>query len=364
MSTVILDPNRVGRFAEILRAHRGKRIPENEIWDAFAQAFPYRPMGVAEREWLRSALNALADEGVLTLPAERSTYWDRSIDPPLPQLVTRIDAPVQRSESWRGDAWHPLLSWVSGMPRLAEDQVFFLQRIQDALVAGSLRTPAPVRYRSLQLTGDEKRLERHMTTVLFGEGRLSVEMLNLYHDVLPLAWERVGPGGAVLVFENSAPFSVARDVLSAMERPPYGIVAYGAGRCFIQSVEHLLSINCEVSSIDYVGDLDEPGLEIAKGAGETARRTGALPVLRPALGLHKMMITAAERFGHANGWPDPKRTSLANPSAADVLPPDVRSRVLAVIAAGHRIPEEVLGPEEMRAVWDAGRRMRRDSAAD
>jgi hypothetical protein len=353
VSTVALDPDRVARFAELLRAHRGKRIPEKEIWDAFAKAFPYRPMGAAERGWLRSALDALAEEGVLALPAERSAYWDRSMDPPLPQLVTRIDARAQRLESWRGDTWHPFLSWVPGMPRLAEDQVYFLHRIQDALVDGSLRTPAPLRYRSLQLTGDEKRLERHMSTVLFGEGRLSVEMLNLYHDVLPLAWERVGPGSAVLVFENSAPFSVARSVLSAMESPPYGIVAYGAGRCFIQSVEHLHSIGCEVSSIDYVGDLDEPGLEIAKGAQETARRTGVLPIVRPAPGLHRMMLDAAERFGHPNGWPDLKRTGLIDPSAADVLPVDVQSRVLGIIAAGHRIPEEVLGPEEMRAAWAA-----------
>jgi hypothetical protein len=355
VSTVALDPDRVAHFAELLRAHRGKRIPEKEIWDAFAKAFPYRPMGAAERGWLRSALDALAEAGVLALPAERSTYWDRSMDPPLPQLITRIDAPVQRRESWRGDTWHPFLSWIPGMPRLAEDQVYFLHRIQDALVDGSLRTPAPLRYRSLQLTGDEKRLERHMTTVLFGEGRLSLEMLNLYHDVLPLAWERVGPGGAVLVFENSAPFSVARSVLSAMENPPYGIVAYGAGRCFIQSVEHLLSIGCEVSSIDYVGDLDEPGLEIAKGAQETARKTGVLPIVCPAPGLHKMMLDAAERFGHPHGWPDAKRTGLSNPSAADVLPADIRSRVLEIIAVGRRIPEEVLGPEEMKAAWGSER---------
>jgi hypothetical protein len=246
------------------------------------------------------------------------------------------------------------------MPRLADDQVYFLRRIQAALVDGSLRTPAPLRYRSLQLTGDEKRLERHMTTVLFSEGRLTGEMLNLYQDVLPLAWERVGPGGAVLVFENSAPFSVARGVLSTMERPPYGIIAYGSGRCFTQSVEHLLSIGCGVSSIEYVGDLDEPGLEIAKGAQETARRTGALPVVRPAVGMHRMMLDAAERFGHLNGWPDLKRTGLSDPSVGDFLPADVRTRVLEIIAAGRRIPEEVLGPEEMHAAWCSRREPARD----
>lgn len=351
MTSVMLEPDRVARFAELLGAHRGKRIPEKEIWRAFAEAFPYRPMGTAEREWLRTALDVLVDEGLLVLPAERSAYWDRSAGPPLPQMITRIDVRVERSETWRNEPWHPLLGWVPGMPRLTEDQLYFLRRVQQSFVNGSLRTPAPLRYRSLQLTGDEKRLERYLDTVLFGEGRLSVEMLNLYRDVLPLAWERVGAGGAVLVFENSAPFSVARGVLSAMNQRPYGIIAYGAGRCFVQSVEHLLRIGCEITSIDYVGDLDEPGLEIAKGAGETARRTGALPTLRPAPGMHRQMLDAAERFGHPNGWLDLKRTGLSNPSVADILPADVRARVLEIIAAGRRIPEEVLGPEEMRAAW-------------
>ena len=348
---VRLDPEALKTFAELVRSHRGKRILERGIWDAFGRAFPHRPMGRMEREWLRAALAALAAEGVVEFPAERSSYWDRSMEPVLPQMVTRVELPAPRDDAWRRLPWHPGLAWVPEIAHLSPDQVFFLRRVHEGLVHGWFRTPAPLRYRSLQLTGHEKRLEQHLGTALFGDGRLCPEMLNFYHDVLPLAWERVGSGGKVLVFENSAPFSVARAVLSAMDRPPYDIVAYGGGRAFVESVEYLRTIGCEVTSIDYVGDLDEPGLKIALGARESARRAGVLPEVRPAPGLHAMMLTAASQFGHPAGWKDLKRTGLADPCAAEFLPDDVRPPVVEMIAAGRRIPEEVLGPQEMLASW-------------
>ena len=351
MTGVRLEAEALKAFADLIRSRPGRRISEKEIWGAFGRAFPHRPMGRAEREWLRAALDALVADGVVEFPAARSPYWDRSMEPVLPQKVRRIEAPAPRDDAWRHLPWHPELAWVPDVPRLSPDQVHFLRRVHEGLVGGWFRTPAPLRYRSLQLTGHEKRLEQHLGTAVFGSGRLSPEMLGLYRDVLPLAWERVGPGGRVLVFENSAPFSVARSILSAMDSPPYGIVAYGGGRAFVDSVEYLRTLGCEVTAIDYAGDLDEPGLRIALAARETARRAGGLPDLGPAPGLHAMMLRAAEQFGRPAGWRDPKRTGLADPSAADFLPDDVRPRVVEMIAAGRRIPEEVLGPQEMRALW-------------
>lgn len=350
-SGIRLDPEALKRFADLIRSHRGKRISERGIWDAFGRAFPHRPMGQMERQWLRAALDVLATQGLVEFPAARSSYWDRSMDPVLPQMVTRVEAPAPRDDAWRRLPWHPELAWVPVIAYLSQDQVLFLRRVHEGLVNGWFRIPAPLRYRSLQLTGHEKRLEQHLGTTLFGEGRLSPQMLNFYHDVLPLAWERVGPGGRVLVFENSAPFSVARAVLSGMDRPPYGIVAYGGGRAFTESVEYLRTLRCEIASIDYVGDLDEPGLKIAIGARETARRAGGLPDVRPAPGLHAVMLSAARQFGHPAGWRDLKRTELADPAAAEFLPADVRRPVVQMIAAGRRIPEEVLGPQEMYAAW-------------
>lgn len=352
MSDVRLSEEGITAFVNLLAAHRSKRIHWESIWACFAEAFPHRPMGRIEREWLHAALEDLRSRGLIAYPSERGHLWDRSTHPILPQVVIRVEERGATDQPWRSHPWHPELAWVPTLARLTPDQEFFLHRVHEGLVEGWFKRPAPLRYRSLQLTGSEKRLERHIATVLFAVGRLSIEMLNIYHDVLPLAWERVGPGGAVLIFENSAPFSVARGALSSMERPPYGIVAYGGGRAFTQSVAYLLTIGSEITAIDYVGDLDSPGLDIAMGACETARRTGILPEVRPAPGFHRMMLEAAARFGHPDGWPDPDRLGLAPPPVPSFLPSDVRAPVHAILTAGNRIPEEVLGPEEMRTLWE------------
>jgi hypothetical protein len=63
-------------------------------------------------------------------------------------------------------------------------------------------------------------------------------------------------------------------------------------------------------------------------------------------------LSAAASFGHANGWPSRERVPVVNRSKLlEVLSADLRGQVLAILEAGHRIPEEVLGPDELRATW-------------
>ena len=352
MSAVHLDPDRLRTFAELLRAHRGKRIQEVALWDAFNRAFPHRPQGREEQEWMNAALTTMVAEGLIQLPAPRSPYWRRGSEPRLPLIVTRIDAPLVRDETWRRDPWHPRLAWVPTLTRLSEEQVAFLRRVHQGLVEGWFETPAPLRYRSLQLTHDDKRLEDYMKSpVLFGAGRLSPDLLRFYTPVLPLAWERIGPGGHVLAFENKEPFYVARSVLAGMNCPPYDIVAYGGGNEFPRSVAHLATIGSRIESLHYVGDLDGAGLAIAIRARGCAFANG-LPELRAAPGFHRMMLRAAARFGRPHGWP-PRRAPIAFDPLATHLPLDVREEVFVLISNELRISEEVLGPAEMAEALEA-----------
>lgn len=265
-------------------------------------------------------------------------------------MVTRIAERAAVDESWRALPWHPRLAWEPDLPRLGTDQVAFLRRVHEGLVEGWFERPAPLRYRSLQLTGDDKRLEALLGTVLFGEGRRSLETIGAYTVVLPLAWERVQEGGRVIVFENKEPFIVARTVLQEMQDPPYDIVAFGGGRDFEQSVAHLTTIDCAISLLDYVGDLDESGLDIACRARQDGLAAG-LPEIRPAAGMHASMLRAAAAFGHPQGWPEEKHRRSVGPEAVGWLPTDVHAVALAILGAGCRVPEEVLGPAEMREVW-------------
>jgi hypothetical protein len=256
-----------------------------------------------------------------------------------------------RDDSWRYEIWPSELSWVPDLMRASDEQVAFLRRVREGLRHGWFREPAPLRYRSLQLTQDDKRLEEYrQSTALFGPGRLTPKLLGFYVPVLPLAWERVGPGGRVLAFENKEPFYVSRELLSRMPRPPYDIVVYGHGNQFPASVVHLTTISSPVTFLGYVGDLDGAGLAIAIRAREQAIAAG-LPTLRAAPGFHAAMLSAAASFGCPDGWP-PRRASMAFDPAATHLPNDVQERAFRIVRAGRRISEEVLGPTEMEWLLD------------
>jgi hypothetical protein len=114
---------------------------------------------------------------------------------------------------------------------------------------------------------------------------------------------------------------------------------------------HIKSIERSVESIHYVGDLDHAGLDIAWSARRCAKELG-LPDVAPASELHRQMLLAAKSFGHPQGWPAQERFADADRDRIlDLLPPDVRGQVNAVLKAGRRIPEEILGPDELRSAW-------------
>ncbi|HEX9939243.1 MAG TPA: hypothetical protein VGB15_19020 [Longimicrobium sp.] len=343
-----LDARRLEAFAAALRAQPGRRVYREALWNAFSTAFP-NVRGPEQRAWFLAALEALAGDGVLRLPSRQGGRWDTALLPHVPVSVDLVYAPAPpRDDTWRREPWHPRLAWVPRLARLADDHLAFLRRVQQGLVEGWFGEPAPLRYRSLQLTGDEKRLDVLLRSALFGEGHLTADLLGVRSYPPPLAWESVGERPAVVVFENADAFGVARRALAALSDPPYGMVAYGCGAVFQQSVQHLATIGRPVARIDYVGDLDRPGLDIARLSGASAALAG-LPAVTPAPGVHRAMLDAAAHFGHPLGWPyESARAIDADLARVEWLAPEVRSDALAILAAGRRIPEEVLGPREMR----------------
>lgn len=352
MTVPELDERRLDQLERGLLASAAVRVSAQELWRALAQVFPHRTPGPAERRLLLDALRSIEARGSIRLPPERGKRWDRSMDPAVPTSVDLVREQATPSAfSWRTFPWHPNLHWVVQCRGLSAQQVDFLRRVHDGFVHGKFREPAPLKYRSLQLTGDEKMLASLATTSLFGPARLTLESLACLPDALPLAWEIIGDGGRMVIFENAGPFAVARRVLVEMKSRPYDLIAYGGGRSVLAALGHLKTIERSVESIHYVGDLDDDGLDIAWGARRCAKDLG-LPAVVPASELHQQMLLAAESFGHPQGWPARRRLSDADRARfLDVLSPDVRRQVEAILQAGRRIPEEVLGPEELRKSW-------------
>ena len=346
-----LDPQRLRAFARRLREAGRKHINRPALWSAFHAAFPARPQGVEEREMLLAALKDLERQGILKLPAAGGSGWDRTFQIAVPIAVTLvIDRPSAAGAAWRTFPWHARLSWVAALPTLSAENEAFLRRVHHALVNEEFSRPAPLKYRSLQLTGDEKRLKRLTKTGLFGPGRLDSRLLNCTSEVLPLVSARTGDRPSVLIFENAGPFSVARAVLSQMADAPYGLVVFGGGRGVTASLPALLEIDRRIERVDYVGDLDAHGLRIASAVRHVAQEVG-LPDVRLTGELYRVMLQTARRFGRPEGWPDRSGGAACSAELTELLPEAVRGEVASLIRAGRRIPEEVLGPDELLSAW-------------
>lgn len=349
-----LDEHRLDQFERGLLAGTAVRVGAQDLWRALAKVFPHRTPGPAERRLLLDALRSIEARGSIRLPPERGKRWDRSMAPAVPSSVDIVrDQAPPSGFPWRTFPWHPNLHWVVQCRNLSTQQVEFLRRVHDGFVNGMFDELAPLKYRSLQLTGDEKMLASLATTSLFGPSRLTLELIACLPDALPLAWEAVGDGGRMVIFENAGPFAVARRVLVEVKQRPYDLIAYGGGRSVLAALGHIKTIECGVDSIHYVGDLDHAGLDIAWSARRYAMDLGLPPVV-PASELHQQMLLAAESFGFRQGWPAHERERVPEVARArilDFLARDVRGGVEAILKASRRIPEEVLGPNEFRNAW-------------
>jgi len=347
------DPRRVQIFVDRLRQYEGRLIKSEQLWSLFGEVFPHRPRGTEGRQWVLDTLYTAEQQGVIKLPTPSGRRWDHSLDPPIPTSVTIIATKVKRDANWRIFPWHPSLSWVADLKMLSRDQEAFLLRVHKGLVEGIFQKQAPLKYRSIQLTGHEKRLGELVRTVLFEPGRLSFELLGCVPDILPLVLEKVGEQSIALVFENKDAFRTACSVLKRLPQSPYGLVGYGAGAGFERSVLHFKLIDQVIERIEYVGDMDRPGLRIAKAAAKVALAEN-LPLVVPARGLHRAMIESVRQFGHPGGMEykgEEKKSSTNDGILVEWLPDNVRNEILAIIRAGKRIPEEILGPDEMLSVW-------------
>lgn len=66
--------------------------------------------------------------------------------------------------------------------------------------------------------------------------------------------------------------------------------------------------------------------------------------------MYRAMLTGAAAFGMPSGWPAAGRR-LRDEAHLSFLPEDVRAEVSAMLSQGRRIPEEVLGPREVKELW-------------
>jgi hypothetical protein len=316
-----------------------RRVVLPDLWRLLDDADPASRGSTNRRHLLATAIEELADAGVLRLPSQRS--YDRTELPALPHFVTvPLGTPVQQPR--HHTVWHPALSWVPDT-RLTPAQRSALERVNRWLHGNRDELVVPVRERSLEIFDDEKAIDRLQTTGLFGAERLTFDLLRVYRAVPRLHVEPVGPGGVLLIVENSDTFD---SLCRALARRPgrVGLVGWGAGGAFEASVRSIGRLDRLVTGVRYFGDLDERGLRIPASASLVATADG-LPAVCPATGLY----TALLRLGRPQ--PVRSRSGAARPglpaTRADELvrwlEPSQRDLAVQLLRAGRRLAQEAVG---------------------
>jgi len=230
-----------------------------------------------------------------------------------PYLIGRLAIPLDRESRWRDVfgfvpiskkdaqrmrdfAWCDRLSFVrDGRLQIPFDD---LVRLNDFLISDSPKSQVvPIKERSLQIFGDEKRLDALTSSSLFRDDRLDLKddfACELVGE--PLAWKR-GPVGSVqrpiIVIENAATWHTYSRWNA--ETGAFSGVVYGCGNRFIDGVQYLLDIFEELGGskeVLYFGDIDPQGLRIPQEASDRAEGY-ALPSVVPDVRSYEWLFSVA-----------------------------------------------------------------------
>ncbi|MCW5557449.1 MAG: hypothetical protein KIT22_06425 [Verrucomicrobiae bacterium] len=275
-----------------------------------------------------------------------------------PHLLERVVIPREQEERWsaafgfsppsdaeaeriRAHPWHPDLAFV----RDARIQLPFeeLEQLNRFLTAAPADKPlVPIKERSLEVLGDEKRLDVLRGSSLFRSDRLDLER-HLRCQIVgePLGWKR-GPQntGRVLIIENAATWhSYCRWNEVVRE---FSALVYGRGLQAAQSTRYLGDILAEIpgpQQIFYFGDLDPPGLQIPQQA--SAYALGLPPLQSHRTSYRWLLDLGLERSSPWEGSEPARREDC------DWLG-DLADEAWTLLSAGRRLAQEHIGWEFLR----------------
>jgi hypothetical protein len=319
--------------------------PLEELWHAAFAIEPELASSVDRRSRLLASLERLAGSGRIRPWPTRRASFERSSLPSLPLVVRapptaaseRPIRPVLPAEL------RPELAGARNLDRIRADEVATLVAVNEFLRdLDSSRPPVPVRERSLEIFGDEKRLESIRAQRLYAIGVLSDELLRCFEVHPPFVYLRVSDVPAALVLENHHTYDSACRLLKTDARD-IGVVVYGAGGAFCTSVTYLAELDPAVKQAYYFGDLDIAGLSIPARA-HLVGQAACTASVTPAVGLYRALLASPHRR---------PATPVAAGAASGLvawLPEELRAGASQLLMSGHWLPQEAVGLEVMSSI--------------
>lgn len=320
-------------WATLMNTHPQRvRFSRTDLLEAFGHAFPHSQGDLNLRERLVVILHDLAEAGYVRLPRQSNRRgYDYSERTPLPRFVNRLNS---RKAIPKSTFWRPELAFAQNLPGIWHEE---LVAIQNWLRNRGAEAPCvALRERSVEIFGDEKRLDGMLGTKLFAVGRLSLNLLKCYLPTVPIYIESIDADQHVrplLVIENHTTFETLRKWNQHHRR--YSAVAFGAGTAFISSCQSLRSNlqrqGCSGVAL-YFGDVDPKGLWIpARSSQESGIE------ISPEHTLYELLFRKArDQFLVAHD-PFPFEADLL-----DWLPQNLREEAAQCLNRGRRLPQEIL----------------------
>lgn len=319
--------------------------PLEDLWHAAFAVEPELASSVDRRSRLLASLERLAGSGRIRPWPTRRARFERSSLPSLP-LVVRAPPTAARERPIRPvlpAELRPELAGARKLDRIRADEVATLIAVNEFLREfDASRPPVPVRERSLEIFGDEKRLESIRGQRLYVIGVLSDELLRCFEVHPPFVYLRVSDVPTALVLENHHTYDSACRLLKTDPRD-VGAVVYGAGRAFCASVTYLADLDPAVKQAYYFGDLDSAGLSIPASAHLVGQSVGVAPVV-PAVGLYRALLASPHRR--------PANAVSAGAVAGLIawLPEELQAETSELLTSGWWLPQEAVGLEVMASL--------------
>jgi hypothetical protein len=317
-----------------------KRVDLAQVKQLFFELHPEARNHPQRGAMLLQTLEELVAAGVLALPARGS--WERVGQPPLPLWVTVVrERAAVPQEDFSRVPWVPELGfWTDLKPA----QLPAAQAINEFLLRQRGRiVRAPVKERSLEIFGDEKRLDAMRSGNTLFSGRLSLEKLGAFVVPLPLPYRPAdAPGMPVLVVENHNSYWSFGEWNQTARR--YAAVVYGAGEAFRSTGAALGQVLREVGGTKalYLGDVDPKGVGIPLDFNRAAAVDE--PKVAPALEWYEWLLAN----GRVRDRPECKDAD--GQTAVLWAGRDVGAAIAELWRAGRWIPQEALGFQQLSVV--------------
>lgn len=281
----------MSEFLALISGSPRKRVPLDDLKRHYYALHPDVQNSPDRASLLLAALRQLEAQGALKLPAAGS--WEPAGALSLPKWVqlVREDEIAERED-------FSLVPWVPEMgfwPDLKPQQLDTAKAVNAFLLKrrGNFK-PIPIKERSLEIFGDEKKLDSLRAGSTLFAGRLNLAQIGAFVAPLPLPYRpAAAPGKPVLVVENhNSYWSLGEWNMTAKV---YSAVVYGAGEAFRSTGAALGQVLLETDGIgaEYLGDLDTKGVRIPQDFNE-ACKPGDVQV-RPALRLYAWLLDNGRR---------------------------------------------------------------------